>query len=115
MKILNLVNPKRESLAKVTWETPDRVSVEMSETTDKDMQSALKEFIDDCCYNGVNLKAGKRGEQNGQTVLVDEKICIKPSDERFLSALSDAISRHPFGERKARVFGLLQEQQAKLK
>lgn len=115
MKILNLVNRKRESLAKITWEAPNRVSVEMSEATDtgKDTQSALQEFIDDCCSNGVNLKTGKQMEQDGQTILVDEKIQITTSDERFLSALSDAISSYSFGEQKARVFGLLQEQQAK--
>ncbi|NJN11614.1 MAG: hypothetical protein HC836_37500 [Richelia sp. RM2_1_2] len=113
MKILNIVNRKRESLAKVTWETPNRVSVEISEATDEDTQSALQEFIDECCSNGVNLRTGKQMEQDGKTVLVDEKIQITTSDERFLSALSDAVSRNSFGEHKARVFGLLQEQQAK--
>lgn len=109
MKILKLVNRKKESLARVTWESPDKISVEMLEASDEDFKSKLTTFIDECCRDGVLLLTGKQIEQEGQTILFDEKIKITSSDERFLSALSDAISSHHFGEQKERVFGLLEQ------
>lgn len=112
MKMLKIVNPQRQPLAQITWSSPNQVTLEMLETqTDADFKSALTAFVDNCQQKGLPFRTGRLVEQLNGTVFVDEQITVKPDDERFLQALSDAISRYTFGKNNERVFALMQEQQ----
>jgi hypothetical protein len=48
-------------------------------------------------------------EKSDHSIIVDEQITVKPGDEGFLEAMSDAASRYTFDGQ--RVFGLLKEQE----
>lgn len=112
MKMLKIVNRQRQPLAQITWSSPNQVTLEILETqANADLKSALTDFIENCQQKGLPFRTGRQVEQANGTIFVDEQITVKPDDERFLQALSDAISRYTFGKNSERVFALMQEQQ----
>jgi hypothetical protein len=102
MNVLRIVDRQRRPLARVAWEPPDRVDLEV---LDPSCAAELAAFIEQAKRDGVPLRTGRQVEREGQVVIVDEQIVVKPDDERYLRGLADAVSSHSFGGRRA--FGLL--------
>ncbi|MEL0589483.1 MAG: hypothetical protein U1V55_07265 [Planktothrix rubescens PR222] len=110
MKMLKIVNHHRQPLAQITWTPDNQLQLEILEAeTDADFKSALTDFVNNCQHQGLPFRTGRQVQQANGTVFVDEQFTVKPDDQRFLQALGDAISRYTFGERKIRLFGLIQE------
>jgi hypothetical protein len=95
MKVLEIVNIQRQPLGRILWESPDKLTLEV-------LDSRFE-------AKGFPYRKGREVEESGNSIFVDEKIIVKPEDEKFLAAMADAVSRFTFDGQ--RVFGLLKEQE----
>lgn len=104
MKILQLFNKQRQPLGQITWEPPDCLHVEIQ---DAGITAEITALVEQVQHEGLSLRSGAQVEKDGHKIFVEQKITVKPDDERFLPALTNAINRKRFiGQR---VFALLQE------
>jgi hypothetical protein len=105
MSVLQILNRQRKPLAEVTWEPPDKLSLEV---LDEEYKSTFTAFLEEAVQNGVPFRTGRAVEESGKTVFVDEQVIVESADERFLPALADVVRRYSF--RGQRVLGLLKVQ-----
>ncbi|TRT84679.1 MAG: hypothetical protein EWV82_08060 [Microcystis aeruginosa Ma_AC_P_19900807_S299] len=106
MKVLEIVNIQRQPLGRIIWESPDKLTLEV---LDSRFEAKLQSLIEKGKREGFPLRIGKQVEESGHSIIVDERITVKPEDEKFLQAMADAVSRYTFDGQ--RVFGLLKEQE----
>ncbi|CCH93360.1 hypothetical protein MICCA_30009 [Microcystis aeruginosa PCC 9432] len=105
MKILEIVNKKRQPIGRIFWELPDKITLEV---LDSRFESKLQSLIETGKRDGFPYRKGREVEDSGHRIFIDEKIIVKPEDEKFLEAMADVVSRYTFGGERA--FGLLKEQ-----
>ncbi|MBK1986790.1 hypothetical protein A0J48_004400 [Sphaerospermopsis aphanizomenoides BCCUSP55] len=105
MKVLEIVNLQRQPLGRILWEAPDKLTLEV---VDARFEAKLHNLIEIGKRDGFPLRTGKKVQESGNSMIVDERITVKPEDEKFLAAMTDAVSRYTFDGQ--RVFGLLKEQ-----
>lgn len=106
MKVLEIVNIQRQPLGKILWESPDKLTLEV---LDSRFEAKLQSLIEKGKREGFPYRRGREVEESGNSIFVDEKITVKPENEKFLAAMADAVSRFTFDGQ--RVFGLLKEQE----
>src|SRR6266480_3014697 len=86
VKVLEIVNIKREALARITWHQSGQIAVEAE---DDAVKRAITKLLADVSHTGISLMAGSKVEKDGKTYFVQERLVIKPEDERFLAALKE--------------------------
>lgn len=104
MKVLDLMDKKRQLLGRITWQSPDQVAVTVD---DAELAAGLSALVDQARQTGVAWRGGEQVERDGRNVFVERQAVVKPDDERFLAALADSINRALVAGR--RVFALLRE------
>lgn len=100
MKTLKIVNSKKQAIAQVDWESPDKLTVQIFDTAS---EIELNAIIERSKQTGIPYRTG--GERDG--IMIDEQQAIGPNHEKFLEALSGIIGQLKFGGQ--RVFGLIQQ------
>ncbi len=104
MKIMQIINKRRKVVGHVRWSPPDRIQVDVNDAA---LEASLNALIVEARKNGLLLHGGGPLERNGKIVFVETVERIKPDDERFLNALTDAINRMSFAGQ--RFFGLVKD------
>lgn len=105
MKILEIVDSKRQPIGRITCPQPEELNLEV---LNSEYEEKLKIFIKNGKRNGFPYRTGKQVEQEGRNLIVDEQITVKLGDKKFLEAMADNLSRYTFGGE--RVFGLIKQQ-----
>lgn len=105
MKILEIVNNKRQPIGRITCPHPEQLSLEV---LDSQYEEKLKILIENGKRNGFPYRTGRQVEQAGHTLIVDEQVTVKLGDEKFLEAMADNLSRYTFDGQ--RFFGLIKGQ-----
>lgn len=106
MKMLEIVNIQRQPLGRIILESPDKLTLEV---LDSRFEAKLQTLIERGKRDGFPLRTGRQVEKSDHSIIVDEQITVKPRDEGFLEAMSDAASHYTFDGQ--RVFGLLKVQE----
>lgn len=107
MKVLEIVNFQRQPLGRIFWESPAQLTLEV---LDSRFEAKFQSLIEKGKKDGFPYRQSREVEDSsGHSIFIDEKITVKPEDEKFLDAMADVLSRYIFdGER---VFGLLKTQE----
>ncbi len=100
MKTLQIVNIQKQPLAEITWEAPDKLTVEVF---DQKYATEINFFVDGVRQKGIPMRTGKSEEKSN--LMVDERVTIGLENEKFLQVLSDVVGRLKFGGQ--RVFGVI--------
>jgi hypothetical protein len=101
MKTLKIVNAQKQAIAKIDWEGPDQLNVQVFDTPSK---VELNAIIERAKQTGIPYRTG--GQKN-ENLMVDEQEAIGPNHEKFLEALSGIVGQLKFNGQ--RVFGLIQK------
>lgn len=110
MEVLKIVDSQHHPIAQITWESQRPLSIEMLDAkTDPQIESTLKDFLQNCQSRGLPLRTSRLVEEAERSFFINEQNLVQANDERFLQALSNAISRYIFGEQQIRLFGLIQQ------
>ena len=104
MKAMQLMNKQREVVGQIHWMPPDRIQVDVS---DSSLLEDLNNLIAAARENGLSLRGGGVSENEDQKIFIEKVEQVKADDERFLNALADTINRRNFGEQ--RIFCLLKK------
>lgn len=103
MKVLQIVNIKKEMLAQVSWEPSGKLTLEV---IDSSAEADLKAIIERGKQTGLPFRNGKFVEEIG--LMVDGCDIVGVEHEKFLESLSEVIGQLKFGGQ--RVFGLIKQQ-----
>jgi hypothetical protein len=95
---LEIVNLQKQLLAQIVPSGPDGVEITVFNGS---MESEFKEFVERRRHEGVPLRTSRQIEKDGETVIVEEQITVKPGHPQFFEALADAISKAAFGGQRA--------------
>lgn len=104
MKILQIVNSKRDLLGEIFWKPSGNVNLNV---TDENSRKPLQKFIETAEKQGIPLRTGQKMVLDGHDSYVDKIETIHSTDSRFLDALSDLLRRQTINGQ--RVFGLLKQ------
>jgi hypothetical protein len=112
VKVLELINRQRQPMARVTWESPDRVEINFLNDTinTSGIADKLSSLLDECKRNGIPLRTGEQiQDEHGNTIFREKRIIVKLDEEQFLPALGDLINRLSFERTQERIFALIQK------
>jgi hypothetical protein len=105
MKVIEIVNNQRQLLGRILQESPGQLTLEI---IDSQCDAELKALIEQGQKQGFLHRTGRPLKKLDRTIFIDEQITVKPENEKFLEAMSEAVSRYTFGGQRA--FGLIKEQ-----
>lgn len=109
MKMLEIVNAERKPIGRITCPQSEQLNLEV---LDSQYEEKLKIFVENGKKHGFPYRTGRQVEQDGRTVIVNERVTISPGNEKFLEAMADNLSRYTFDGK--RFFGLIKEQEKTL-
>jgi|GEM_PF-1596365 len=113
MKVLQIVNPTRQLLAQIIWESPNEVKLDFSGNTSitGEVSDKLRDLLEASKLKGLPLYMGrKEQDKDGHAVFVEEYTVIKADREEFLPALGDFINLNHLlsNDQNERLFAFIQ-------